>query len=106
MSAFAQMRPERNENPVIRLTVRLEDGSVITAQGRDAWALSKLIEAGDRGCTPIEHVGPRWSHYVWKLRGFGLAIETINETHDGPYSGRHARYLLRSGLTVISEVRR
>jgi hypothetical protein len=40
------------------------DGSsrTITPAGRDAWALGHLIVAGGAGCTPIEHIGPRWSH--------------------------------------------
>ena len=40
--------------------------------------------AGADGCTPITHVGPRWSRYVWKLRTVhGLDVETITEPHDG-----------------------
>jgi hypothetical protein len=51
------------------------------------------------GCTPIETPGPRWSAYVFDLRGMGLSIETINEPHDGPFSGTHARYVLHSSVT-------
>ena len=39
-----------------------EDIRTITPAGRDAWALGELISAGADGCTPITHVGPRWSH--------------------------------------------
>jgi hypothetical protein len=69
----------------------------ISPAGRDAWALGNLIIAGAAGCTPIEHVGPRWSHYVWKLRTtYNVIIETIDEPHGGEFSGSHARYVLRS----------
>lgn len=81
------------------------DGLPKTVQGRDAWALNHLIEAGKSGCTAIETPGPRWSHYVWKLRGYGFSIETIPEEHGGPFPGRHARYRLHSRLMVIGSER-
>ena len=31
-------------------------------KGRDAWALKELVMAGDKGCTPLDTPGPRWSH--------------------------------------------
>ncbi|WP_244495254.1 winged helix domain-containing protein [Ensifer sp. Root423] len=76
-------------------------GLPITVVGREYWALKNLIDAGERGCTPIDQPGPRWSHYIWKLRGYGIAIETTDERHDGPFPGIHARYILRSDLTVL-----
>ena len=74
-------------------------GDVVVA-GRARWALECLISAGERGCTPIDTPGPRWSDYVFKLRGQGLTIETITEKHEGPFSGTHARYVLRSIVTL------
>lgn len=68
----------------------------VTVLGRTRWALECLMAAGERGCTPIDAPGPRWSDYVFKLRGEGLDIETIAEKHDGPFAGTHARYVLRS----------
>lgn len=79
------------------------DGVRLVALGRAAWALQQLIKAGDSGCTPITHPGPRWSHYVWLLRGMGVLIETIHEPHAGPFPGTHARYTLKSDLTIISD---
>jgi hypothetical protein len=74
-----------------------ENVRTITPAGRDAWALSQLISAGADGCTPITHVGPRWSHYIWKLRTVhGLDVETIDEPHGGEFKGMHARYVLRT----------
>jgi hypothetical protein len=89
-----------------RLTITarvLPDGEAFTVMGRDAWALLELLNAGPRGCTPIQAPGPRWSGYVYKLRHrHGLAIETIHESHRGAFPGNHARYILRSTLEILS----
>lgn len=81
-----------------RFTVTKTCGSIetITVSGRDRWALECLISADQRGCTPIDTPGPRWSSYVHNLRKLGVKIETITEAHDGPFKGNHARYVLRS----------
>ena len=74
-----------------------EDVRIITPAGRDAWALGELLLAGETGCTPITMPGPRWSHYVFKLkRIYRLNVETVTEMHGGEYAGHHARYVLRS----------
>ena len=88
-------------NPVVSIQVQI-DTRKITAKGRDAWTLAQLIDAGKSGVTPIERPAPRWSHYVWKLRGLGVAIETIDEKHGGAFAGQHARYQLTVPLTVVS----
>ena len=87
----------------LEITARvLPDGQPLTVHGRDAWALSELARCGQRGCTPIDNPGPRWSAYVHKLRHeYGLSIETINENHGGLFAGTHARYVLRSQVQII-----
>lgn len=75
------------------------DSVHFVVHGRDRWALECLIAAGDRGCTPIDNPGPRWSAYVFNLRAIGLCIETQTEPHTGDFPGHHARYVLRSTLT-------
>ena len=88
-----------------RLVVKartLPHGLPFTAQGRDAWALLELMDAGEKGCTPIDNPGPRWSAYVFNLRGLGLAIETMHEPHRGRFAGTHARYVLRSHVEIIA----
>jgi hypothetical protein len=76
---------------------------ILELKGRDAWALTELIRAGDLGCTPIDTPGPRWSGYVHKLRRrYGLDIVTITESHGGPYKGTHARYILRNVVHPLS----
>ena len=85
------------------ITVRvLPDGGERPFKGRFAWALARLVGTGEIGCTPIDHPWPRWSHYVHVLRRAGLEIDTVEERHAGPYPGRHARYVLRSGVEVVS----
>jgi hypothetical protein len=74
------------------------DPFTIEAKGRDAWALNRLIEAGPKGCAPIEQPAPRWSAYVHRLRELGIPIETIWESHGGPYAGKHGRYVLRADV--------
>lgn len=76
-----------------------EPTTEIHVKGRDRWALENLMAAGARGCTPIDHPGPRWSAYVFKLRALGVAIKTLHEEHGEPFSGTHARYVLRSTVT-------
>lgn len=68
----------------------------IQAKGRDAWALDRLREAGAKGCTPLTEPAPRWSAYVFNLRGLGVPIETLTEPHSGEFSGTHGRYVLRA----------
>jgi hypothetical protein len=62
-----------------------------------------LKRQGERGCTPITTPGPRWSAYVFNLRGMGLIIETIHESHEGPFPGTHARYVLHSPISILEE---
>lgn len=78
------------------------DGQPFRLIGRFGWALKNLVHAGKKGCTPIDHPGPRWSAYVHKLRTkYGLVIETIDEKHDGPFPGTHARYVLHSAVEIL-----
>jgi hypothetical protein len=85
----------------IRVRIGDDAGSAITVHGRGAWALMALMEAGERGCTPIDHPGPRWSSYVHDLRRLGFVIETVRERHGGEFPGDHARYVLRSPVFLL-----
>ena len=90
----------------LNITAEVIDGietRTVTLSGRDAWALQELVTAGTRGCTPIDHPGPRWSGYVHKLRHkYGIHVETVDERHGGQFAGRHARYILRSNVRIIA----
>lgn len=91
-------------NPSLTMSVRVEPaGEMLTFTGRDAWALQCLVDAGATGVTPLDTPGPRWSGYVHNLRKAGLVIETIHEGHGDPFPGTHARYVLRSAVTVLDE---
>lgn len=91
---------------VTMLKVRVgTDAAAITVKGRMAWALHQLIQSGERGCTPIERPAPRWSDYIFKLRKAGLAIDTIDESHGGAYSGSHGRYVLKTAIEVLEVAR-
>lgn len=88
-----------------RLAVRVGDGLLATThrfEGREAWALRHLLDAGERGVSSLDHIGPRLSHYVMKLRRAGLVIETVTERHRGDFEGWHARYVLRSHVEVLA----
>lgn len=87
----------------VSLTFTIEDSPVLRkVKGRYAWTLAQLIDAGEKGVTPIERPAPRWSHYVDILRDReGLCIETVEERHGGPFNGWHGRYVLRSGVAII-----
>ncbi|WP_423208738.1 winged helix domain-containing protein [Paracoccus yeei] len=84
-----------------RFTIYPDAGEPFVAQieGRDLWALERLIGAGAKGCTPITEPAPRWSAYIHKLRRAGIQIETRHEPHGGPFPGHHARYVLQSRVT-------
>lgn len=88
------------------LTVRLQpDASPVTVFGREAQTLALLIERGGSGFTSGEASPLGWarrtSHYIFKLRGQGIAIATAMEpTPDGAVV---ARYSLAEPVTVLSE---
>lgn len=75
----------------------------VTVKGRDRWALEALMRAGSKGCTPIDAPAPRWSAYVHKLRQLGVEIVTLHEAHGGDFAGHHARYVLRSAVSLRQE---
>jgi hypothetical protein len=72
--------------------------------GRMAWALERLIQAGENGVTTLEDPAPRWSHYIYQLRRSGIAVDTEHESHGGPYSGHHGRYRLTTPVEIIERV--
>ena len=69
--------------------------------GREAWCLNELVRAGIAGITARQFPGARISHYVFCLRGQGLAIETKSEANTGAFAGSHGRYTLQSRVRII-----
>lgn len=81
----------------------LPDGNTFTVTGRDAWALSELLKAGQRGCTYMDHPAPRLSRCICNLRRkYSLIIKTVLEVHPDRFGGAHARYVLRSNVEIIA----
>jgi len=100
---LAQSDRKRQPGTPYLVTPSAGDPFPITVSGRDKWALDRLRKAGRKGCTPITEPAPRWSAYVFNLRALGVEIETIHEPHEGQFPGHHARYVLRSAVSVIME---
>ena len=92
-SGYARYSIAHSNRPTVQIRVK----------GRNRWALERLMQAREAGCTPLTHPGPRWSGYVHNLREMGVQIETITEPHDGPYPGTHGRYVLRCTVARIEE---
>ncbi|WP_411819896.1 helix-turn-helix domain-containing protein [Hyphococcus formosus] len=90
-------------SPSLETCVTNAEGHQWRFIGRNAWALLKLIERGPRGVTPIDTPAPRWSAYVHNLRREGIDIETVWEAHKGAFPGCHARYILRSNLSIVDQ---
>lgn len=84
----------------VKVTLLSEQPRTFEFKGRLGWMITKLVEAGPRGVTPISHPAPRQSGYVHSLRELGVPIETIMEPHEGSYPGQHARYVLTCDATV------
>lgn len=88
------------------LTVRLDPLSEpMTVHGREAQTLDLLIRKGAAGFTSGEASPLGWarrtSHYIFKLRGLGLAIATVREpTPDGAMV---ARYSLACPVCIVPE---
>ncbi|ACP24909.1 hypothetical protein NGR_c11240 [Sinorhizobium fredii NGR234] len=78
-------------------------GLPVTLVGRECWTLRKLLDAGERGVSSLDHIGPRLSHYVMKLRRAGITIETVPTLHGGDFPGVHGVYVLRSRLSVLED---
>lgn len=81
--------------------ILLPDGSQRSFVGREAWTLLHLINVGSAGVTTLDQPAPRWSHYIYKLRGAGLVISTDYEKHKGDYPGTHGRYRLETHVSIL-----
>lgn len=93
---IAQAKGRAKLSGLYRVTLETGEAFTIQVKGRDAWALDRLREAGPKGCTPIDQPAPRWSAYIFNLRGLRVPIETVTEPHGGAFAGTHGRYILRA----------
>ena len=58
------------------------------------------MEADDQITNTNFHLRSDFSISASRL---GVCIETLNEPHKGPFSGTHARYVLRSTVTQVAD---
>lgn len=80
------------------------DNQPFTETGQVAKVLLALVQAGEAGITPLarETWSLRLSDHVRKLKNRrGLTIVTLWGKHD---DGRHARYVLRSTVTIFENI--
>ncbi len=84
-----------------KIKVRVDERT-ITATGREAETLLKLISSGSVGITPLDahRAGPafRLAAYCHDLKKLGIPIDCELEPHAG---GRHGRYRLTAPVVVI-----
>lgn len=81
-------------------------GFPVTLRGRERWTMERLVASGAAGVSSLDNIGPRTAHYIFKLRGYGFAIETQYEPHGGDYPGHHARYRLHSAVSIVADAGR
>jgi hypothetical protein len=70
---------------------------------RAMWFLDELVKAGADGVTTIDYPGVRVGACILTLRKAGVDVQTIYESHDGEFAGRHGRDVLRSRVELITD---
>lgn len=70
---------------------------------RQRRAPGRPLRARNRGRTPIDQVGPRWSVCGCDLRNLGAHYETMLNTYDGPFWGTHARFFRHSPVQLSED---
>ncbi|MBP0115314.1 MULTISPECIES: winged helix domain-containing protein [Bradyrhizobium] len=89
---------------VLSIKAVINGVDIVTIRGRAAWALLKLIESGEGGCSYVDCPAPHWGGYIHKLRKLGIRIDTTREAHGRPFAGRHARYFLRGRILLVDMI--
>ena len=91
--------------PVVELLASIDGKPPDKFVGRFAWTLNELSQAGREWLHPDRAASASLESLCVPLRRDGVAIETVNEGHKGPFAGHHARYVLRSNVEVLKTVR-
>ncbi len=91
--------------PKLKIRARvLPDGHPFVCRGQEAKTLLLLVEKGPVGVVAFDFRGGppfRLPAYTWALnRSFGLAIDTLRESHDG---GWHGRFVLRTPVEILTD---
>ena len=74
---------------------------VALPRSRERDVLEALMRAGATRCSFYDDPAPRWAASVHRLRKRGIDIVTLPERHDGDYPGNHARYVLKSAVSLV-----
>lgn len=95
----------KTANKKLTLTVKVQPGGqTVHLEGRAAWAMKQLINAGARGVTPLDlPTGVRMAHYIFLLRRH-FVISTRHESHGGDFGGTHARYTLETSVSITEDI--
>jgi hypothetical protein len=88
------------------IVVKVEpDGQPVRLDGRPAWMMRKLVEAGKRGVSTIDlPAGVRVAHYVFCLRRSGFVISTEHVSHGGVFASTHAVYRIESPIVILEDM--
>jgi hypothetical protein len=91
-----------------RYGLRQEDAPLlppapIKVPKRAMFLLDALYRAGAEGITTIEFPGVRVSAGILHLRRAGLEVQTLYESHEGEFAGRHGRFVLKSRVEPITD---
>ncbi|MBZ9655044.1 winged helix domain-containing protein [Phyllobacterium lublinensis] len=102
---MAKLTPESpNPKTQYQITAEIADGPRVLFTGRNAWAIKQLVEAGTRGVSSRDiPPGVRLAAHVFNLKKAGVVIETVHESHKGPFPGVHARYRTVTQVTIVEE---
>lgn len=93
-SEIAQLAAQR-QRMLWRIILPTGQVRVVSLSGRPGWLLPLLVEAGSSGVTARDlPAGLRVGGYVHRLRCQGVPVETLHQSHGGPFPGHHARYRL------------
>ena len=89
------------ERKLKALSFETPTGRITIGSRQDRRTLLALVEADTKGVTALEMSS--WAYrlgaYVHRLRhDYGLAIETLRESHDG---GWHGRYILHTPCRIV-----
>jgi hypothetical protein len=84
-------RPSGKKSKLLLHCHRTDGGPSFAVTGQTAKALMALHRAGAAGVTALEVStwAYRFAAYCFDLRKHGLDIETVRESHEGGWHGRH-----------------
>jgi hypothetical protein len=108
-AAFLTPPQKPSSQMLASLTGSADDDSHSESSNRRSWTGGHPTRTRRMGIAGVEG-GKRQRMHSDRSSGAtlerlhpGIVIETIRETHRGPFSGQHARYVLRSLITILEK---